>query len=252
MAEYRRICATGFCSAKPQNVFMAKLPLEKILFLDIETVPLVYKYSDLDDATRALWDKRWQYLKDTSSEQQYARAGIYAEFARVLCIGLGYYNGKKFRVTTIASDNEREVLEKFADLLAQHFNTAQHLLCAHNGKEFDFPFLCRRFLINNMPLPKVLQLQGKKPWEVSHIDTMELWKFGDIKNFSSLNLLAHIFGIPSPKQDLDGAQVSKTYYEEKNLKKIGDYCCGDVITLARIYNRFAGLGNLNDDDIIFV
>ncbi len=231
---------------------MAKIPLEKILFLDIETVPLIYKYTDLDETTRALWDKRWQYLKETTGEQQYAKAGIYAEFARVLCIGLGYYNGKKFRVTTIISDNEKEVLEKFANLLSEHFNTAQHLLCAHNGKEFDFPFLCRRFLINNMPLPRVLQLQGKKPWEVNHIDTMELWKFGDIKNFSSLNLLAHIFGIPSPKQDLDGAQVSKTYYEEKDLKKIGDYCRGDVITLARIYNRFAGLGNLASEDIIFV
>ena len=130
---------------------MAKIPLEKILFLDIETVPLIYKYTDLDETTRALWDKRWQYLKETTGEQQYAKAGIYAEFARVLCIGLGYYNGKKFRVTTIISDNEKEVLEKFANLLSEHFNTAQHLLCAHNGKEFDFPFLCRRFLINNMP-----------------------------------------------------------------------------------------------------
>jgi len=231
---------------------MAKEHLENILFLDIETVPLVYNYNELDDTTRDLWDKRWLYLKDTTPEQQYARAGIYAEFARVVCIGLGYYHQKQFRVKTIASNSELTVLTEFSDLLKQHFNTDKHLLCAHNGKEFDFPFLCRRFLVNNLPLPKTLQLQGKKPWEVKHIDTMDLWKFGDAKNFSSLSLLAHIFGIPSPKDEMDGSQVGKVFYVDKDLEKIRKYCLKDVITLARIYNRFAGLGNLSDDDIIFV
>lgn len=230
---------------------MTKPILDRILFLDIETVPLVYKYEELNDATRELWDKKWLYSKDLSATQQYAKAGIYAEFAKVVCIGLGFYNQDKFRVKTIASDNETEVLKEFSELLKQHFNTENHLLCAHNGKEFDFPFLCRRFLINNLPLPKILQIQGKKPWEVKHIDTMDLWKFGDVKNFSSLNLLAHVFGIPSPKDDMDGSMVGKTFYEDKDLKKIEKYCLKDVVTLARVYNRFAGLGNLNDDDIIF-
>lgn len=231
---------------------MSKADIEKILFVDIETVPVTYKYTELDENSRELWNKKWQYSKDTSPEQQYAKAGIYAEFAKVVCIGLGYYNQQKFRVKTIAGHNEKQALEQFSDLLRQHFNTDLHLLCAHNGKEFDFPFLCRRFLINNLPLPKLLQLQGKRPWEVKHIDTMDLWKFGDIKNFSSLNLLAHVFGIPSPKDDMDGSMVAKTFYEEKDLKKIEKYCMKDVITLARVYNRFAGLGNLNEDDIIFV
>lgn len=231
---------------------MTKTDIEKILFLDIETVPLVYKYNELNEASRELWDKKWQYNKEVSPDQQYAKAGIYAEFAKVVCIGLGFYNEKKFRVKTIASENEMEILTSFADLLRQHFNTAGHLLCAHNGKEFDFPFLCRRFLINNLPLPKTLQLQGLKPWNVNHIDTMDLWKFGDVKNFSSLNLLAHVFGIPSPKDDMDGSQVGKTFYEDKDLPKIEKYCKKDVITLARVYNRFMGSGNLNDEDIIFV
>ncbi|PBQ31775.1 3'-5' exonuclease [Sphingobacteriaceae bacterium] len=231
---------------------MAKTDIEKILFLDIETVPLVYKYSELNEASRELWDKKWQYNKEVSPDQQYVKAGIYAEFAKVVCIGLGFYNDKKFRVKTIASENELEILLQFADLLKQHFNTSGHLLCAHNGKEFDFPFLCRRFLINNLPLPKTLQLQGLKPWNVNHIDTMDLWKFGDVKNFSSLNLLAHVFGIPSPKDDMDGSQVGKTFYEDKDLPKIESYCKKDVITLARVYNRFMGSGNLNDEDIIFV
>ncbi len=231
---------------------MNKTDIEKILFLDIETVPLVFKYNDLDKNSRELWNKKWQYNRDISPETQYEKAGIYAEFAKVVCIGLGYHNKGKFRVATLASDNEADILDKFSDLLSQFFNTYAHLLCAHNGKEFDFPFLCRRFLINNKPLPKILQLQGLKPWEVKHIDTMDLWKFGDVKNFSSLNLLAHVFGIPSPKDDMDGSMVGKTYYEDKDLPRIEKYCSKDVITLARVYHRFAGLGDLKDEDIIFV
>ncbi|MFN7911049.1 MAG: 3'-5' exonuclease [Bacteroidota bacterium] len=226
--------------------------LENILFLDIETIPSTYQYKDLDDATKELWDKKWAYSKDQTAEQHYTKAGIYAEFARVLVIGLGFYNNGTFRVKAISNPNEKRLLEEFSELLEKHFNTPNHLLCAHNGKEFDFPFLCRRFLINNLPLPKILQLQGLKPWEVKHIDTMDLWKFGDIKNFSSLNLLAHVFGIPSPKDDIDGSMVAKTYYENKQLEKIVTYCKKDVITLARVYQRFIGSGNLNEEDITFV
>lgn len=226
--------------------------LENILFLDIETVPLTYSYKDLDDTTKELWDKKWAYAKDQSPEQHYAKAGIYAEFAKVLVIGLGYYHNGTFRVKAITNPNEKTLLEEFSELLEKHFNTPNHILCAHNGKEFDFPFLCRRFLINNLPLPKILQLQGLKPWEVKHIDTMDLWKFGDVKNFSSLNLLAHVFGIPSPKDDIDGSMVAKTYYEDKQLEKIATYCKKDVITLARVYQRFIGTGNLSEEDITFV
>ncbi len=231
---------------------MTKFELERILFLDIETAPLVYDYHQLDETSKDLWNRKWQYSKDVDPSVQYNKSGIYAEFAKVICIGLGYYHDDKFRVKTIAGANEIEVLKSFSILLQQHFNTNEHLLCAHNGKEFDFPFLCRRFLINNLPLPKILQIQGKKPWEVKHIDTMDLWKFGDVKNFSSLNLLAHVFGIPSPKDDMDGSMVAKTFYEENNLPKIEKYCMKDVITLVRVYNRFIGKGDLPDEDIIFV
>jgi uncharacterized protein YprB with RNaseH-like and TPR domain len=231
---------------------MATTKIEKILFLDIETVPVTYKYNDLDKASKELWDRKWQYIKEVPSEKQYEKAGIYAEFAKVVCVGVGFYNGNKFRIKSLASENEVDILNELSQLLGQHFNTSAHLLCAHNGKEFDFPFLCRRYLINNLPLPKVLQIQGLRPWEVKHIDTMDLWKFGDVKNYSSLNLLAHVLGIPSPKDDMDGSQVSRTFYEEKNLDKISAYCKKDVITLARVYNRFAGTGNLNEEDIIFV
>jgi len=226
--------------------------LQHILFIDIETVAQTYKYNELKPATKALWDTKWQFSKDNSPEQQYAKSGIFAEFAKVISIGLGYYNEGKFRVKCISGDDEKKVLAEFAELLAKHFNKADNRLCAHNGKEFDYPFLCRRFLINGLLLPKMLQIQGKKPWEVNHLDTMELWKFGDIKNYTSLNLLAHVFGIPSPKDDMDGSMVGKVYYEEKNLEKINTYCLKDVITLARVYGRFAGAPELKEENIVYL
>ncbi len=225
---------------------------DKILFLDIETVPQVYLYKDLDAATKELWDKKWQHNRDISPEQHYLKAGIYAEFAKVVCIGVGYFSRGKFTVSTIANENETLILKQFSKLLTEQFNSANHALCAHNGKEFDFPFLCRRFLINNIPLPGILRIQGLKPWEVKHIDTLDLWKFGDYKHYTSLNLLAHVFGIPSPKDTMDGSMVAKAYYEEKALKKIADYCIKDVVTLARVYRRFTGGGELNEDQINFM
>lgn len=226
--------------------------LQHILFLDIETVPQTYKYEDLKAETRNLWDTKWQYAKDTTAEQHYSKAGIFAEFAKVISIGLGYYNGKEFRVKCISGDDEKKILNEFYDLVEKHFNKKDHCLCAHNGKEFDYPFLCRRFLVNGLKLPKILQIQGKKPWEIQHLDTMELWKFGDYKNFTSLNLLAHVFGIPSPKDDMDGSMVSKVYYEEKDLPKINKYCMKDVITLARVYGRFVGADELKEEQIIYL
>lgn len=231
---------------------MNKTDTSKILFLDIETVPLVYKYNELSQAAKELWDKKFQFNKESGPEKQYEKAGIYAEFAKVICIGLGYYNSGKFRVKCLSSENEYELLKQFSDLLAQHFSSSSNVLCAHNGKEFDLPFLCRRFIINKLSLPSILQIQGLKPWEIKHIDTLDLWKFGDIKNYTSLNLLAHVLEVPSPKDDIDGSMVAKTFYEEKGFERIKKYCMKDVITLARVYKRFIGDGDLNDSEIIFV
>lgn len=230
---------------------MSTIKIEHILFLDIETVPLQYSYNTLSSEEKDLWDKKWLYLKDITPEQQYVKAGIYAEFAKVVCIGLGYISDGKLRTKTIAGDNEKELLQEFSKLLHQHFNTKEHYLCAHNGKEFDYPFLCRRMLINKLPLPKLLQMQGFKPWEVRHIDTMEMWRFGDVKSFTSLNLLAHVFGIPSPKDEIDGSQVAKVYYESKDLEKIKEYCMKDVITLVRIYQSLKGQDTIQDKNIVF-
>ncbi|MES2568179.1 MAG: 3'-5' exonuclease [Bacteroidota bacterium] len=230
---------------------MSSIKLENILFIDIETVPVQYQYSSLSEAERELWDKKFFYSKDISPEQQYSKAGVFAEFAKVVCIGLGFMSEGKFRTKAIAGDNEQDVLIEFSQLLEQFFNTKDHFLCAHNGKEFDYPFLCRRLLVNKIPLPKILHIQGFKPWEVKHLDTMEMWRFGDIKNFTSLNLLAHVFNIPSPKDDIDGSQIAQVYYEEKNIERIKTYCIKDVVTLARIYQALKGLSPISDNDIIY-
>jgi 3'-5' exonuclease len=228
---------------------MAASSTENILFLDIETVPQTYSYAELDENTKVLWDKKWAFNKDISGEEQYAKAGIYAEFAKIICIGLAYYKNGRLQIEAISSHNEGDILIKFIQFLNTDFNAANTFLCAHNGKEFDFPFICRRLLINQLQIPALLNIQGQKPWEIRHLDTMELWKFGDYKNFTSLNLLAHVFGIPSPKDEIDGSQVAKVYYEEDGLEKVKQYCIKDVITLVHVFNRLTGRPAVSDSQI---
>ncbi|HXB39817.1 MAG TPA: 3'-5' exonuclease [Bacteroidia bacterium] len=229
---------------------MEQINTHNILFLDIETAPLVYKYADLKEPFKKLWDLKYQYNKETTPEQQYSKAGIFAEFAKVICICVGYFNGKEFRMRSFYGDDEKTILKDFKQMLDKHFIEPTQRLCAHNGKEFDFPFLCRRFLINEINLPEILDLQGKKPWEIQHLDTMELWKFGDYKNYTSLNLLAAVFNIPTPKDDIDGSQVSKVYYEEKNIERIKTYCQKDVVTVARLYQKMKAEQALRDEQIV--
>lgn len=230
---------------------MSDIKIENILFIDIETAPVQYQYSELSETTKELWDKKMLYVKDATPEEHYAKAGIFAEFAKVVCIGLGFMSQGKFRTKAIAGENEKDILIEFSKLMQTHFYKEEHFLCAHNGKEFDYPFLCRRLLVNQLPLPKLLQIQGFKPWNVKHLDTMEMWRFGDIKNFTSLNLLAHIFNIPSPKDDIDGSQIAQVFYEEKNMERIKTYCIKDVVTLIRIYQCLKGLRPIQDEEIVY-
>ena len=222
--------------------------ISRVLFLDIETVPIVYDYNQLNEPFKKLWDLKWQHHKEFTPEQQYSKAGIYAEFAKVVCICVGYFNGFEFRIKSFYGDDEKLLLQDFKQTIERHFS--QHALCAHNGKEFDFPFMCRRMLVNGITFPEVLQIQGKKPWEITHLDTMELWKFGDHKNYTSLSLLAAIFNIPTPKDDIDGSQVAKVYYEEKNLERIKTYCAKDVVTVARLLQKMRGEQPLRDEQVV--
>ncbi|MEC5394613.1 3'-5' exonuclease [Bergeyella sp. RCAD1439] len=216
------------------------IPIEKVLFLDIETVPQEPSWDTLNDTERKLWEKKTHYQRkdEVSPEEFYGqRAGIMAEFGKIICISVGMLekNGK-LRIKSYASDNEKKLLESFGALFNKP-RLRDVILCAHNGKEFDFPWISRRFLINGMPPPVPFQMFGKKPWEIPHLDTMELWKFGDYKSFISLELMAHIFGIPTPKDDIDGSMVSSIYYIEKDLFRIVKYCEKDVLTLANVFRR---------------
>lgn len=234
---------------------ISKLNLENILFLDIETVPEVPHFSELDTDKQKLWEAKSKYQRkeDFSAEEFYDRAGIWAEFGKIICISVGYFNIqgdlRKFRVTSFYGD-EVTLLKEFKNLLISHFSQTKHLLCAHNGKEFDFPYIARRMIINGIELPYKLNLFGKKPWEVPHLDTLELWKFGDYKTYTSLKLLTNVLGIPSPKGDIDGSQVYAVYYKEKNIDRIITYCEKDTIAVAQIFLRLRGDIILAESEII--
>ena len=234
-----------------------KINLNNILFLDIETVPEHQNYGILDEETRYLWEHKTQYQRkdEVSAEDFYERAGIWAEFGKIITISVGYFVNKgdirNFRVTSFWGD-EKKILNDFSNLLNTHFNGPQHVLCGHNAKEFDIPFIARRMIINGIALPNKLNLFGKKPWEVPHLDTLELWKFGDYKHYTSLNLMCKVLGIPSPKGDIDGSQVGHVFYVEKDIDRIVTYCEKDTIAVAQIFLRLRREELLIEEEIIHV
>ena len=232
---------------------LENINLTNILFLDIETAPQHPRFDDAPKVMRDLWEKKSRLLikdNDETPDSIYRQAGIYAEFGKVICISCGYFSpDRKLRIKSFFGDDEKKLLEDFSVTLTKFFTKNDKQLCAHNGKEFDFPFLARRMIINGVPLPLVLDTSGKKPWEVNHLDTMELWKFGDYKSYSSLLLLATILGIPTPKDDIDGSMVWDVYWNEKNLERIVTYCQKDVLTVAQILVRFKGEKLLPEADV---
>ncbi len=236
---------------------MANFPVNNILFLDIETAPQYPDYNDMPEEWRQLWDTKsaslLKYHEGQTNETLYPRAGIYAEFGKIICISCGVLQvaegQKKIILKSFYGDDEKLLLHQFSEMLNKWSAGEQKFLCAHNGKEFDFPYLCRRMIINNLPIPTLLNIAGKKPWEVSHLDTLELWKFGDFKSFTSLNLLAYTLGVPTPKDDIDGSMVWAVYWKEKNLERIVTYCQKDVVTVAQIYLRMNGEPLIKQENI---
>ncbi|HYH16782.1 MAG TPA: 3'-5' exonuclease [Flavisolibacter sp.] len=217
-----------------------------ILFLDIETVAQYETYNHLPEDWRELWDmKAGVLLRNKEAETPdtiYDRAGIYAEFGKIICISCGYIQGsgddRKLVLKSFCGDDEVRILNDFAEMLKKWSGEADKYLCAHNGKEFDYPYICRRMIINSIAIPEALKITGRKPWEVRHLDTLEMWKFGDYKSFTSLKLLAKVLGIPSPKDDIDGSMVNSVYWNEKDIDRIATYCQKDVVTLAQVLLRF--------------
>jgi 3'-5' exonuclease len=232
------------------------LNLDNVLFLDVETAPMVAEYKLLPDIYKKLWTRKTEYMMkkpDDTPETIFQKAGIFAEFAKVVCISTGVMrtidNKRVFRIKSFFGDDEKTVLEDFVKLLNTSFSKKEQMLCGHNIKEFDIPFLSRRMLVNDVKLPAVLDIAGKKPWEVGHMDTMDLWKFGDYKNFTSLELLATLFHIPTPKEEMDGSDVARVYWVEKDLEKIAKYCQKDVLTVAQLMLKYQGKPLLKEADV---
>lgn len=216
--------------------------LDNVLFIDIETVSVSRYFHQLDSRWQPLVERKLQYFKEREPEKSIdqiyqERAAIYAEFGKVVCIGVAFVRGDQLRIKTFAGPDEEVILSDFFELLGKYFyRPEKHRLCGHNIREFDIPFLCRRATINGLQLPALLQIAGRKPWEIKHlVDTMELWKFGDIKHFTSLDLLAACLGLESPKTDMDGSQVGRVFYEDQDLERIAAYCAQDVWVTANVF-----------------
>ena len=227
---------------------------EDILFLDIETVPVVPSFENFNPSMQALWEKKSASFRSEGQQPSdvFQRAGIYAEFGKVICISAGVIkdrNPSGIRLKSFFGDNEKSILTGFAELLAKYSKGREMILCAHNGKEFDYPYIARRMIINGLRIPEILDNAGKKPWEVKLLDSMELWKFGDYKSYTSLNLLSSVLGIPSPKDDIDGSMVADTYWKDHDIKRIVRYCEKDVLTVAQIILRFMNLPPIPDDKV---
>lgn len=237
-----------------------EIKLENILFLDVETTSQYKDYNDAPKHIQELWDeKALSLIKDENliPSDIYRRAAIYAEFGKIICVSLGFLvkdnEHYRLRIKSVYNHDEKKLLEELINVINKFFEKyPQAYLCAHNGKEFDFPYMARRILINGLKLPKALDIAGKKPWEVFHLDTMELWKFGDYKSYTSLKLLAAVFNIPSPKEDIDGSKVYDVYWHENNLPRIVEYCQKDVLTLCRLFMRYKGMPIIEDNQVEYV
>ena len=233
--------------------------LNDILFLDIETVPLTDDFTKLAPTMQSLWLKKYDILKKTEQESQqtdgenyFSRSGVFSEFARIVCISVGMLHQGKFILKSFASEDEREILTSFCASLEKLSHKRAIRPCGHNIKEFDIPFICRRLLINGIKIPDTINATGKKPWEVNFIDTLDMWRFGDYKSYTSLRLLCEVLQIPTPKDDIDGSEVAQVYYTLKDLNRISTYCKKDVVATARLYQRLCSKPLLKDEDILFL
>ncbi|MEA1873283.1 MAG: 3'-5' exonuclease [Bacteroidota bacterium] len=234
---------------------MSQIPISSIIFFDIETVPGTPNFEDLSERMQGLWGKKSGYFRkeDETAQDVYQRAGIYSEFGKIVCISAGHVSMKggerTFRLKSYYGTDEAALLRDFADMLNKFAATGEKFLCGHNSSEFDIPYVARRMLVNGIPLPEIINIAGKKPWEVKHLDTMNLWKFGDYKHYTSLDLLTAIFDIPTPKDDIDGSQVASVYYEENDVTRIAKYCEKDVLAVVQLYLRMQNQALIKEENV---
>lgn len=234
--------------------------LQCTLFIDIETASEYKEYDELTDLFKSLWVKKASQLDkalDISNEDAIrssykAKAGIFSEFSKIICIGVGYIKDEEeVRLKSISHDDEKDILLEFANLINNYYNDPSlHFICGHNIKEFDIPFICRRLVKNRIDIPDMLKLSGKKPWQTEYlVDTMDMWRFGDYKNYTSMNLIAAVLDIESPKDDIDGSQVGSIYWEENDLARIVKYCLKDVVTVIQIMRKYSGMELIDGEKI---
>jgi DNA polymerase elongation subunit (family B) len=249
-------------------MFLDKHFLKRCLFIDIETASEYPDYESMPDHKKVLWSVKTNQIKKalpesevrlSESELYLLKSGIYAEFAKVVCISMGFLQYSEnepeiVRIKSLAGSDEQKVLDDFSRILINHYNDPDNSrICGHNIKEFDIPFLCRRMVINQIRFPPMLDISGKKPWQTSHImDTMDMWRFGDYKNYTSLSLLAAVLDIASPKDDIDGSMVSHVFWQEEDIDRIVQYCQKDVVTVIQIMMKFAGLPLFPDERIEYI
>ena len=245
---------------------LERIQTGNILFIDLETVSAQPNYGVLSERMKIHWQRKCKFLLRAQSEadindEHYAqayseRAAIFAEFGKIVCISIGYIHDKtqELRMKSFYDKDEASLLRAFVSLIESHYHDPdRHLICGHNIREFDIPYLCRRLLIHSIDLPTIFRLAGKKPWETKHIlDTMELWKFGDYKNYTSLDLLAAVLGVETPKDDIDGSMVGQVFWEEDDLDRIARYCEKDVVTVAQVLLRMKGEELLTPEQIVSV
>ena len=238
---------------------LSEIKTNNVLFLDIETVPCCQNFEDLDVLFQNLWAEKtaWQRKEEYNPSDFYKlKSGFMAEFAKIICISVGYLFTKKnenhFRIKSFYGDDEKQIITDFNELLNTQYNKKKHQLCAHNGKEFDFPFIARRTLINGLKIPALLDVTGKKPWNINHLDTMELWRFGDYKNYTSIKLLAALFNIQTPNDDINSSQVADVYWNDKDLERIKKYCQKDTLTVAQLLLKYIGEEPISENNIEFV
>jgi uncharacterized protein YprB with RNaseH-like and TPR domain len=244
---------------------MQQIRPEDLVVIDIETASVSPTYEKLEDEWKILWQEKTQLSLPegvTAAEFYPKRAGVMAEFAKIICISMAYFTKEpnlRMRVKSFYGHDEKQVLQDFLTTITK-IESINHRWCfaGHNIKEFDIPFICRRLLINYLPIPRYLDFQNMKPWETNIVDTFQYWRFGDYKNFTSLKLLAAAMGIASPKDDIDGSMVGDLYWNgaaeerEANLKRIAVYCQKDVITTGNIFLRFKNITPLSTDEIEIV
>ena len=236
---------------------MHHIRIENLLLIDIETVPQQPVFENLNEEWKELWTEKVQRSlpENVSAAEFYPlRAGVMAEFAKVICISIGYFkregNAQNLRLKSFYGDDEKVLLKDFIETLKQiEASNNKWCFCGHNIKEFDIPFICRRLLVNGLVIPPFLDFQNMKPWETNIVDTFQYWRFGDYKQYTSLKLLAASLGVPSPKDDIDGSMVAEVYWVERNLERIVTYCQKDVITTGNIILRFKNLPLIEADHI---